>query len=44
MKLNLSKVTLSSFISIYLNLTEFTEINNFVAMVTMERKQYIPTV
>jgi hypothetical protein len=42
MELNLSKLTLTS--SIQLNLTEFTAVNNLVAMVTMEYKQSKPTV
>jgi hypothetical protein len=40
MKINISELTLTSFNSIYFNLTEFTAVNNLVAMVTMERKQY----
>jgi hypothetical protein len=36
MELNLSELTLTSFNSIKLNLTEFTAVNNLVAMVTME--------
>jgi hypothetical protein len=36
MGLNLSELTLTLFNSIQLNLTEFTAVNKFVAMVTME--------
>jgi hypothetical protein len=36
------KLKLYNFIS--LNLNEFTTINNLVAMITTEHKQYIPTV
>jgi hypothetical protein len=44
MELNISELTLTSFNSIYLNLTEFTAVSNLVAMVTVEHKQYKPTV
>jgi hypothetical protein len=44
MELNLSEVTLTSFNSIELNLTEFTAVNHLVSMVTMEYKQSKPTV
>jgi hypothetical protein len=44
MALNLSELTLTSFNSIELNLTKFTVVNNLIAMVTMEHKQYKPTV
>jgi hypothetical protein len=40
MELNISELTLTSFNSIQLNLTKFTVVNNLVAMVTMEHKQY----
>jgi hypothetical protein len=43
-ELNISELTLSSFNSIQPNLTEFTAVNNLVAMVTMEHKQYKCTV
>jgi hypothetical protein len=43
MEINLSELTLTSFNSIELNLTEFTAAN-LVAMVTMEHKQSKPTV
>jgi hypothetical protein len=36
MEINLSELTLTSFNSIELNLTEFTAVNNLVAMVTTE--------
>jgi hypothetical protein len=39
MEHNLSELTLTSF-----NSTEFTAVNNLVAMVTMEHKQSKPTV
>jgi hypothetical protein len=38
-ELNLSELTVTSFNSIYLNLTEFTAVNNLVAMVTIKHKQ-----
>jgi hypothetical protein len=38
------QLTLTSFISIYSNLNEFTAVNNLVAVVTMEHKQSKPTV
>jgi hypothetical protein len=44
MELNLSEFTLTSFISIQLNLTEFTAVINLIAMVTIEHKQAKPTV
>jgi hypothetical protein len=44
MELNLSELTLTSFNSNHLNLTEFTAVNNLVAMVTMEHKQSKSTV
>jgi hypothetical protein len=44
MEFNLSERTLTSFNSVLLNLTEFTEVNNLVAMVTMEHKQSKSTV
>jgi hypothetical protein len=44
MKINLSELTLISFNLMLLNLTEFTAVNNLVAMVTMEHKQSKPTV
>jgi hypothetical protein len=44
MELNLSELTLTSFSSILLNLTECTSVNNLVAMVTMVHKQSKPTV
>jgi hypothetical protein len=43
MELNLSEFTLTSFNEIYLNLSEFTAVNNLVAMVTMEHKKSKPT-
>jgi hypothetical protein len=42
MEINLSELTLTSFNSIQLNLTGFTAVNNLVAMVTMEHKQFKP--
>jgi hypothetical protein len=44
MELNLSELTLTSFSSIRLNLTEFTVLNNLVVMVTIEHKQSKPRV
>jgi hypothetical protein len=44
MEINLSELSLTSFYLVYLNLTEFTAVNNLVAMVTMEHKQSKPTV
>jgi hypothetical protein len=44
MDLNLSELALDSFNSIQLNFTEFTAVNNLVAMVTMEHKQSKPRV
>jgi hypothetical protein len=44
MELNLSELTVSSFNSIYLNVIEFTTVNNLVAMLTKEHKQFKPTV
>jgi hypothetical protein len=44
MELNLSKLTLTSFNSIQLNLTEVTAVNNLFATVTTVHKQYKPTV
>jgi hypothetical protein len=44
MKINLSELIWTSFKSIELNLTEFTAVNNLVAMVTMEPKQSKPIV
>jgi hypothetical protein len=44
MDINLSELTLVSFSSVLLNLTEFTAVNNLIAMVTMERKQSKVTV
>jgi hypothetical protein len=44
MEINLSELVLSSFNSIQFNLTEFTAVNNLVAMVTMEHKHSKPTV
>jgi hypothetical protein len=40
MKLNISELTLTSFNSMQLNLTEFTAVNILVAMVTMGHKKY----
>jgi hypothetical protein len=39
MKLYLSELTLTSFNTIQLSLTEITSVNNLVTMVTMENKQ-----
>jgi hypothetical protein len=39
MKLNLNELTLTSFNSIYINLTEYSAVNNLVAMATMENKK-----
>jgi hypothetical protein len=44
MELNLSELTLTSFNSTRQNLTEFTAVNNLVAMVTVEHKQSKATV
>jgi hypothetical protein len=44
MEFDLNEFTLTSFNLIELNLTEFTALNNLVAMVTMEYKQSKPTV
>jgi hypothetical protein len=44
MELNLSEITLTPFNSISLNLTEFTAVNNLVAMVTVEHKQSKSTI
>jgi hypothetical protein len=44
MELNLSELTLTSFNSFQLNLTEFTAINNPIAMVTMKPEKYTPKV
>jgi hypothetical protein len=44
MELNLNELALASFNSVKLNLTEFTAVDNLVAMVTMEHKQSKPTV
>jgi hypothetical protein len=44
MEINLSEFTLTLFNSIWLNLTEFTAVNNLVAMATMGHKQSKPTV
>jgi hypothetical protein len=43
-EINLRELTLTSFNSIKINLTEFTVAKNLVSMVTMEYKQSIPTV
>jgi hypothetical protein len=44
MQLDLSELTLTSFNSPQLTLTEFTAVNNLIAMVAMENKQSKPTV
>jgi hypothetical protein len=46
MEINLSELTLTSFNSVKLNLTEFTSVHNLVTMVTLEHKQcwFSPTV
>jgi hypothetical protein len=38
MERNIIELTLTSFNSVQLNLTEFTAVNNLVAMVTVEQK------
>jgi hypothetical protein len=44
LKIDLSELTLISFNSFKLNLTEFTAVNNLAAMVTVQHKQSNPTV
>jgi hypothetical protein len=44
MERHLSELTLTSFSSVILNLTEFTTVNNLVVMVTMKHKQSKPRV
>jgi hypothetical protein len=43
-EVNISELTLTSFSSVSLNLTEMTAVNNLVVMVTMGHKQFKVTV